>query len=150
VKLKGLNADDLAVRTIQLARQKPRISSRHSAKLGENLERDGQPEPKPTRENPATYEAAHLVPSSDQVNRSPEVHQAVQVAKAALESAGIDGDAAINGFWTNHSTQLGTSTDKYFLELGRVMRRANAKGPKAVKKALRDLLVRVKDEEFVK
>jgi hypothetical protein len=71
-------------------------------------------------------------------------------AKAALDAAGIDGHAAINGFWTNHSTQLGTSTDKYFLELGRVMNEAKGRGGNAVQQALEDLLVRVKAGEFVK
>lgn len=119
-------------------------------KLAENLEREVGPRPQPTPSNPATYEAAHLVPVSPQLNRSPAVQRAVADAKAALDAAGIDGHAAINGFWTNHSTQLGTSTDKYFLELGRVMNEAKGRGGNAVQQALEDLLVRVKAGEFVK
>ena len=53
---------------------------------------------------------------------------------------------SFGGFWTNHSTQLGTSTNKYFLELARVMNEAKGRGGNAVQQALKDLLVRVKGD----
>jgi hypothetical protein len=71
------------------------------------------------------------------------VFKAIQDARDALDSAGIDINDARNGFWAEESRQLGTQTDAYFEELGRVLGEAKARGPKAVEEALASMRQRV-------
>jgi hypothetical protein len=93
------------------------------------------------------HQAAHIVPQGAFGRRSKLVKEAIIDAKAALVSAGIDINDPLNGFWTSWRNHMGTHTDEYFLELGRVMQKATENG--TVKEALENMLARILGEEFL-
>jgi hypothetical protein len=137
----NISADELMAGDLLLRLSLP-ASDGNSRILGRNLRRTGRPKPG------KGYQASHLVPTENQTNRSMEVQRAIRDAREALESAGIGMNDARNGFWATGG-QLGTHNDRYFLELGEVMRTARARGGNAVETALNDLRVRVEAGEFV-
>ena len=92
-----------------------------SKKLGKALKNDGQPN------LTIDGQAAHVVPTGEFSARSPAVQQAINDARAALESAGIPINSAENGFWAT-AGHNGTHTDAFFLQLGKRMNDAVAAG----------------------
>ena len=89
----------------------------------------------------AGNQAAHVVPVRGFSRRAADVVKACNDARAILNRPGIkiDINDAWNGFWTNSSRHLGSHTDAYLLEMGRLLRKAEPKGQTAVVDALDEL-----------
>ena len=70
----------------------------------------------------AGWQAGHIVPWGNFSNRVAEVQDAIKDAKAALGKAGIGLNDSWTGFWTQSANHLGTHRDKFFVELGDLLR----------------------------
>ncbi len=98
--------------------------------LGNALRKAGQNRPT------SKHQAAHLVPTGNFSKRPANVQKAIEDARAAIQPIGIN--TAANGFWALRGHK-GTHRNKYFLEIGKTLKEAEAVGPKAVRDALKTI-----------